>query len=290
MCNRKDTIVHKIISNVLISPNVAKMVVSAPYVAQHRKAGQFIILRVSETGERIPLTIADSDAAAGTITLFYQIVGKTTTDMSKLTSNDSLKDVAGPLGHPTDIKDFGTVVCVGGGIGVAPIYPISTAMKKAGNRVVNIIGARNQELLILENEITAIGDEIIICTDDGSYGRKAFVTQALEEVIQREPVNIIVAVGPVPMMRALCELTKKYEIHTMVSLNSMMVDGTGMCGGCRVTVDGKTKFTCVDGPEFDGHKVDFTELMTRLTSYREQEQESIEHSHKCKLEGVTGNA
>ncbi len=281
---------HKIISNELISPNVAKMVVSAPYVAQHRKAGQFIILRVGETGERIPLTIADSDAAAGTISLFYQIVGKTTTDMSKLTDKDSLMDVAGPLGHPTEIKNYGTVACVGGGIGVAPIYPISSAMKKAGNRVVNIIGARNQELLILEDEITAIGDEIIVCTDDGSYGRKAFVTQALEEVIQRETVNIVVAVGPVPMMRALCNLTKKYEIHTMVSLNSMMVDGTGMCGGCRVTVDGQTKFTCVDGPEFDGHKVDFDELMTRLTSYRDQEQESIEHSHKCKLDGVTGNA
>ena len=281
---------HKIISNEHISPNVAKMVVSAPYVAQHRKAGQFIILRVGETGERIPLTIADSDAAAGTISLFYQIVGKTTTDMSKLTDKDSLMDVAGPLGHPTEIKNYGTVACVGGGIGVAPIYPISSAMKKAGNRVVNIIGARNQELLILEDEITAIGDEIIVCTDDGSYGRKAFVTQALEEVIQRETVNIVVAVGPVPMMRALCNLTKKYEIHTMVSLNSMMVDGTGMCGGCRVTVDGQTKFTCVDGPEFDGHKVDFDELMTRLTSYRDQEQESIEHSHKCKLDGVTGNA
>lgn len=281
---------HKIISNELISPNVAKMVVSAPYVAQHRKAGQFIILRVCETGERIPLTIADSDATTGTISLFYQIVGKTTTDMSKLTSDDSLMDVAGPLGHPTDIKDYGTVACVGGGIGVAPIYPISMAMKKAGNRVVNIIGARNQELLILEDEISAIGDELIVCTDDGSYGRKAFVTQALEEIIQREKVDIVVAVGPVPMMRALCDLTKKYDIHTMVSLNSMMVDGTGMCGGCRVTVDGETKFTCVDGPEFDGHKVDFNELMTRLTSYREQEQESIDHSHKCKLDGVTGNA
>jgi ferredoxin/flavodoxin---NADP+ reductase len=290
MRNRKEQTVHQIISNELISPNVAKMVVSAPYVAQHRKAGQFIILRVSETGERIPLTIADSNAEAGTISLFYQIVGKTTTDMSKLTANDSLMDVAGPLGHPTEVKNYGTVACVGGGIGVAPIYPISSAMKKAGNRVVNIIGARNQELLILEDEITAIGDEIIVCTDDGSYGRKAFVTQALEEVIQRETVNIVVAVGPVPMMRALCDLTKKYEIHTMVSLNSMMVDGTGMCGGCRVTVDGQTKFTCVDGPEFDGHKVDFNELMTRLTSYRDQEQESIEHSHKCKLDGVTGNA
>ncbi len=281
---------HKIISNDLISPNTAKMVVSAPYVAQHRKAGQFIILRVSETGERIPLTIADSDAEAGTITLFYQIVGKTTTDMSKLTSDDSLKDVAGPLGHPTDIKDFGTVVCVGGGIGVAPVYPISSAMKKAGNRVINIIGARTQHLLILEDEIGAIGDEMIVCTDDGSYGRKAFVTQALEEIIAREPVHIVVAIGPVPMMRALCELTRKHDIHTMVSLNPVMVDGTGMCGGCRVTVDGETKFTCVDGPEFDGHKVDFDELMTRLTSYREQEQESIEKNHECKLEGVTGNA
>ncbi len=280
---------HKIISNELISPNTAKMVVEAPYVAQHRKAGQFIILRVNETGERIPLTIADSDADTGTITLFYQIVGKTTTDMSKLTAGDALTDVAGPLGHPTDIQNFGTVVCVGGGIGVAPVYPISSAMKQAGNRVINIIGARTKHLLIMENEIGAIGDEIIVCTDDGSYGRKAFVTEALEEIIAREPVHLVVAIGPVPMMKALCNLTRKHDIHTMVSLNAVMVDGTGMCGGCRVSVGGETKFTCVDGPEFDGHQVDFDELSTRLTSYREQEQESIA-AHECKLEGVTGNA
>ncbi|MCK5863415.1 MAG: sulfide/dihydroorotate dehydrogenase-like FAD/NAD-binding protein, partial [Candidatus Hydrogenedentes bacterium] len=164
------------------------------------------------------------------------------------------------------------------------------AMEKAGNRVLNIIGAREKHLLILEEEIGKIGEELIVCTDDGSHGRKAFVTQALEEIINREPVHIVVAIGPVPMMKALCELTLKYNIHTMVSLNSMMVDGTGMCGGCRVTVGGETKFTCVDGPEFDGHKVDFVELMTRLTAYREQEQESTEHSHKCKLEGAKGNA
>lgn len=281
---------HQIISNELISPNTAKMVVSAPYVAQHRKAGQFIILRVNETGERIPLTIADSNANDGTITLFYQIVGKTTTLMSKLTDKDALQDVAGPLGHPTEVRAYGTVVCVGGGIGVAPIFPIATAMKNAGNRVINIIGARTQHLLILEKEISGIGDEIIVCTDDGTYGRKAFVTQALQEVIEREPVHIVVAVGPVPMMKAVCNLTRSFTIHTMVSLNPVMVDGTGMCGGCRVSVDGQTKFTCVDGPEFDGHKVDFDELMTRLSSYREQEQESMEHSHECKLDGVTGNA
>lgn len=280
---------HPIILNELISPNTAKMIVAAPYVAHHRKAGQFVILRVNETGERIPLTIADSDAEQGTITLYYQIVGKTTRLMSRLTNDDALADIAGPLGHPTDVKRYGTVVCVGGGIGVAPVYPIATAMKKAGNKVINIIGARTGHLLILENEISGIGGETLVCTDDGSYGRKAFVTAALEEVLRREPVHVVVAIGPVPMMKAVCNLTTKYGVHTMVSLNPVMVDGTGMCGGCRVTVAGKTQFTCVDGPEFDGHKVDFDELTTRLSAYRDQERISMERDHECKLEGVIGN-
>ena len=280
---------HPVISNELISPNTGKMIVKAEYVAAHRKAGQFIILRISERGERIPLTIADSDPAAETITLLYQIVGKTTTDLSKMKAGDAILDIAGPLGHPTEIKKYGTVVCVGGGIGVAPVYPISSAMKKAGNRVINILGARTKHLLILEKELTAVGDETIVCTDDGSHGRKAFVTEALQEILSREKVDQVVAIGPVPMMKAVSELTKKSDIPTMVSLNSIMVDGTGMCGGCRVSVAGEKKFTCVDGPEFDGHKVDFAELMTRLGSYRDEEKISMEHDHTCKLDGVTGH-
>ncbi|RJP17592.1 MAG: sulfide/dihydroorotate dehydrogenase-like FAD/NAD-binding protein [Deltaproteobacteria bacterium] len=280
---------HKVISNELISPNTGKMIVDAGYVAAHRKAGQFIILRIGETGERIPLTIADSDRGAGTITLMYQVVGKTTTNLSKLNAGDSILDIAGPLGHPTEIRKYGTVACVGGGIGIAPVYPIASAMKNEGNRVINIIGARTRHLLVLEKEMTEAGDEIIVCTDDGSHGRKAFVTEALGEIIAREKVDLVVAVGPVPMMKAVSDLTREKGIHTMVSLNSIMVDGTGMCGGCRVTVGGEKKFTCVDGPEFDGHKVDFNELMTRLGSYRDEEKISMEHDHTCKLDGVTGH-
>lgn len=278
---------HQVITNELISPNTGKMLVKAEYVAAHRKAGQFIILRINERGERIPLTIADSDANSGTITLLYQVVGRTTTLLSQLKNGDSILDIAGPLGHPTEVKKYGTVVCIGGGIGVAPVYPISSAMKKAGNRVINIIGARTQHLLILENELSAVGDETLVCTDDGSHGRKAFVTEMLQEIIAREKVDLAVAIGPVPMMKAVSELTKQMNIPTMVSLNSIMVDGTGMCGGCRVSVGGEKKFTCVDGPEFDGHKVDFAELMTRLGSYRDEEKLSIERDHTCKLDGVT---
>ncbi len=280
---------HEILSNELISPNTGKMVVKAEYVAAHRKAGQFIILRINERGERIPLTIADSSKESGTITLLYQVVGRTTTLLSQMKAGESLLDIAGPLGHPTEVKKYGTVVCVGGGIGVAPVYPISSAMKKAENRVINIIGARSKHLLILESELTAVGDETLVCTDDGTHGRKAFVTEILNEIIAREKVDLVVAIGPVPMMKAVSELTKQKEIPTMVSLNSIMVDGTGMCGGCRVSVGGEKKFTCVDGPEFDGHKVDFAELMTRLGSYRDEEKLSMESDHTCKLDGVTGH-
>ncbi len=279
---------HTIVSNEMISPNTGKMIVKAEYVAAHRKAGQFIILRIGEKGERIPLTIADSDRESGTITLMYQVVGKTTTDLSKLKAGDIILDIAGPLGHPTEIKKYGTVVCVGGGIGVAPIYPIATAMKAEGNRVINIIGARTKDLIALEKEMRETGDETIVCTDDGSYGRKAFVTEALGEIIAREKVDLVVAIGPLPMMKAVSDLTREKAIPTLVSLNSIMVDGTGMCGGCRVTVGGEKKFTCVDGPEFDGHKVDFNELLTRLGSYRDEEKTSMEQGHRCALDGVTG--
>lgn len=275
---------HLIKSNEKISPNVGKMIVEAPYVAEHRRAGQFIILRIDEYGERIPLTIAGSSRDDGTIMLYYQIVGKTTEHLSELKAGDTLKDIAGPLGHPTEIKNYGTAVCVGGGIGVAPIYPIATALAEAGNRLITVIGARNRELLIMEKELSAIGDKLIVCTDDGSYGRKAFVTEALKEVIEGEKVNLIVAIGPVPMMKAVSDLTRPYAIKTLVSLNSIMVDGTGMCGGCRVTVDGEKRFTCVDGPEFDGHLVNFDELTARLSTYREYEKDSLD-KHHCRLNG-----
>jgi NAD(P)H-flavin reductase len=279
---------HVIHSNDLIKPTLGKMIVDAPYIAAYRKAGQFIILRINEFGERIPLTIVDSDKDKGTITLFYQIVGKTTDLLSRLKKGESLLDIAGPLGHPTEIRKYGTAVCIGGGIGIAPVFPISKAMKEAGNRVINIIGARTKDLLILEDELRGTGDETIVCTDDGSYGRKAFVTGALEEVMKREKIDIVVSIGPVPMMRAVSELTRAPGIKTLVSLNSVMVDGTGMCGGCRVSVKGEKKFTCVDGPEFDGHEVDFNELMSRLSTYRDEETLSMDQ-HKCKLEGAINN-
>ncbi len=276
---------HLIHSNDLIQPLLGKMVVEAPYAALHRKAGQFIILRIDEFGERIPLTIVDSDQAAGTITLFYLVVGLSTAKLSQKKAGESLLDIVGPLGHPTDIQEYGTAVCVGGGIGIAPIYPIAKALKEKGNRVITIIGGRNKELLILENELRPISSELIICTDDGSLGRKGFVTDALKDLMEKETINFVAAVGPVPMMKAVSDVTRDKKIKTLVSLNSIMVDGTGMCGGCRVTVDGKTRFTCVDGPEFDGHLVNFTEMMSRQGTYRGLEKEALEH-HKCRLDGA----
>lgn len=281
---------HYIHSNDIIQPTVGRMVVDAPYVAEHRKAGQFIILLVDEFGERLPLTIADADKDKGTITLIYQIVGTTTAKMAALKAGDSLYCVAGPLGHPTEIKKYGTVACVGGGIGIAPLYPISRAMKDAGNRVINILGARSSNLFILEQEMSAIGDDFAICTDDGSKGKKGFVTDVLSEFMAKEKIDLVVAIGPVPMMKAVSDLTRKDGIHTFVSLNSVMIDGTGMCGGCRVTVGGEVKFTCVDGPEFDGHLVDFESLGSRLKTYQKEEKESYDsYKHKCKLDGVTCN-
>lgn len=281
---------HYIHSNDIIQPTVGRMVVDAPYVAEHRKAGQFIILLIDEFGERLPLTIADADKEKGTITLIYQIVGTTTAKLAAMKAGESLYGVAGPLGHPTEVKKYGTVACVGGGIGIAPLYPISRAMKDAGNRVINILGARSSDLCILEDEMSAIGDENLLCTDDGTKGRKGFVTDMLKEAMERERIDLVVAIGPVPMMKAVSELTKKDGIKTYVSLNSVMIDGTGMCGGCRVTVGGETKFTCVDGPEFDGHLVDFESLGMRLKTYRKEETESYNnYKHKCRLDGVKCN-
>ncbi|HOK02871.1 MAG TPA: sulfide/dihydroorotate dehydrogenase-like FAD/NAD-binding protein [Spirochaetota bacterium] len=278
---------YRIISNEIIKPSIGRMVVEAPYVAEHRKAGQFVMIMVDEKGERLPLTIADSTPEHGTITLIYQIVGTTTAKLSSMKSGDCLFAVAGPLGHPTEIKNYGTVVCAGGGIGIAPLFPIAKAMKASGNRVINILGARNSDLLILEEELRAVGDKIFICTDDGSRGEKGLITQPLTGILKEERVDLVVAVGPVPMMKAVSELTKEYNVKTFVSLNSIMIDGTGMCGGCRVIVGDELKFTCVDGPEFDGHLVDFESLGKRLKTYQKEETESFEqYKHKCKLEGA----
>lgn len=258
---------NKILSKDHFSDNVVCLIVEAPLIARSRKPGHFVIVRTGQGGERIPLTIADADPERGTITLVVQSVGESTKKICALEAGEYLTDVVGPLGQATDIKKRGTVVCCGGGVGVAPLLPIVKAMKRAGNRVVSVLAARSKELIILEDQIREYSDEVIIMTDDGSYGRKGLVTDGVEEVIRREKVDEVVAIGPAIMMKFVCKLTEKYNIPTMVSLNTIMVDGTGMCGACRVTVDGHTKFVCIDGPEFDGHKVDFDEMMMRLRAY-----------------------
>ncbi len=267
----------KILKKERLSADVVRMVLEAREIAETRKPGQFIVLRINEEGERIPLTIADADSKAGTVTIIFQEVGKSTKLLGTLNQGDDILDLAGPLGKPTHIEKFGTAVCVGGGVGVAPMFPITEALKKAGNKVLTIIGARTKDLLILENEMKAVSDRLVVMTDDGTYGQKGFVTQALEEIIKSgEKIDIVVAIGPVVMMRAVSEVTRPYKIPTVVSLNSIMVDATGMCGGCRVSVGGKSKFACVEGPEFDGHLVDFKELMMRQKTYMKQEHESLE--------------
>ncbi len=273
---------NKILLKKQLSDDVFMMKIEAPLIAEERKPGQFIILQLDDDfGERIPLTIADADENEGSITIIFQVVGKTTHDLAGLNENDSILNLVGPLGQPTHIEKFGTVVCVGGGIGVAPMHPIAKALKAAGNKVIIIIGARTKELVILEKEMTAIADEIIVCTDDGSYGRKALVTEPLKEVCEKDPKpDMVIAIGPPIMMKFCAETTRPYGVFTQVSLNTIMVDGTGMCGGCRVNVDGQAKFVCVDGPEFDGHKVDFDNMMSRLGAYKEQESAA----HKCKLD------
>lgn len=278
---------YKITHKEQLSENVFLMDVEAPLVARARKAGQFVIVSPSlDAGERIPLTIAGADNVKGTIRMIFQRVGKATAQMADLQVGQSLGYVAGPLGQPTHIEKFGTVVCVGGGIGNAPLLPIATALKQAGNKVISIIGARNKELLILEADFKAISDELFVVTDDGSYGRKAVVTVPLEEVCRRDPKpNLAVAIGPTIMMKFCCETTKKYSVPTQVSLNTIMVDGTGMCGGCRVEVGGKTKFVCVDGPEFDGHQVNFDQMTKRMGAYKDLEKKAMEQyqQHKCNL-------
>ncbi len=259
----------KILEKEYFSEKVVRLVVDAPEVAKARKPGHFVIVRCGEGGERIPLTIADADTTRGSITLVIQAVGESTQKICALNPGDTLTDLVGPLGRATAISkhDDGAVVCCGGGVGVAPLLPIIKAMKAAGNRVVSVLAARTKDLIILEDEVRRHSDEVIIMTDDGSYGRKELVTAGVEEVIQREKVAEVVTIGPAVMMKFVALLTKKYEVPTICSLNTIMVDGTGMCGACRVTVGGKMRFVCVDGPEFDAHQVDFDEMMTRMRAY-----------------------
>ena len=250
------------------SEKVVMLRVEAPRIARARKPGHFVIVRVSETGERIPLTIASANEKEGTITLVIQAVGSSSQRINALKVGDYLHDVVGPLGRPTEVEKVGTVVCAGGGVGVAPLYPIVEGFHKAGNRVIVVLAARNKDLVILEDEMKKVSDEVIVMTDDGSSGRKGLVTAGVEEVIKREKVDRCITIGPAIMMKFVAKLTKEYNIPTVSSLNAIMVDGTGMCGACRVTVGGQRKFVCVDGPEFDAHQVDFDELLMRLNSYK----------------------
>ena len=267
---------YKIVSKEQFSEKVFRLRVEAPLIAKAYRAGNFVIIRVGEKGERIPLTIAHADTEKGLITLVIQKVGLSSSRLCDLNEGDYITDVVGPLGQATHIENFGTVVCAGGGVGVAPMLPIAAALKKAGNRVISVLAGRSKDLIILEKEVREVSDEVIIMTDDGSYGDKGLVTEGIERVIKREKVDHCVAIGPAIMMKFVCKLTKQYEIPTVVSLNTIMVDGTGMCGACRVTVGGKTKFVCVDGPEFDGHQVDFDGMMQRLGSFKAEEAHEIE--------------
>jgi len=276
----------KIVSKKELAPNIKMFEMGAPVVARKAKAGQFVILRISERGERIPLTIADADPERGTITLVVEEVGKTTKELGRLNEGDSILDLVGPLGNPMNIGKYGHVVCIGGGSGVAPVYPLTKALKKAGNKVTSIIGARNRELLILEEEMRETSDEFYITTDDGSKGHRGFVTDILRKLLdKRERIDLVVAVGPVPMMKAVANTTRPNKIRTLVSLNPIMVDGMGMCGVCRVKVGGETKFTCVDGPLFDGHLVDFDELAARRQLYEPEEKLALK-AYEEKIGGV----
>lgn len=270
---------YQIVQKEQFSENVIKLVVHAPRIARSRKPGHFIILRIDEQGERIPLTIAEADMKAGTISLVIQKVGVSSTRLCAMNPGDSILDLVGPLGKATHIHQVGTVLACGGGVGIAPLLPIVEGFKKAGNRVITVLAARNKDLIILEDEIRQWSDEVIIMTDDGSYGNKGLVTTGAEEVIQREQVNECIAIGPAVMMKFTAQLTQKYDIPTQASLNAIMVDGTGMCGACRASVGGQTKFTCIDGPEFDAHKIDFDELIVRLGGYKAEEKEAWEKAN-----------
>lgn len=269
---------YKIIAREELGPCVYRFKVQAPLIAKARKPGQFVALRVDEQGERFPLTICDADPKEGTLTLVWQSVGKSTVQLAGLQVGDFIHDVVGPLGRATHIEKFGKVVCIGGGIGIAPVYPIAQGMKKAGNKVISVIGARTKELLILEDEMKNASDSLVVTTDDGSYARKGFTSDVLKEIIEKkDKIDLVVAIGPVPMMKVICNITKQHNIKTVASLNPIMLDATGMCGVCRVSIGGKTKFACVDGPEFDGHLIDFDELTKRLRTYLKEEKKAIEH-------------
>ena len=258
--------------------------ISAPLIAAKAKPGQFVILKGNETGERIPLTMADMDPKKGTITVIYQVVGKSTALFKSLQVGDHFQDVIGPLGQPTHLEKVGTVACIGGGTGVAVVHPITRGLKETGNQVIAIIGARNKDLLILEDKMRAASHELHVCTDDGSYGHHGFVTDVLKDLLEKKEIKLVVGIGPVPMMKFLTKLTKEYGVKTLVSLNTIMLDGTGMCGCCRVSVGGELKFACVDGPEFDGHKVDFDELGQRLDAYKDLEKQSYDKFlNECKV-------
>jgi len=283
--------VYRIVEKKILAPTITKYIIEAPYVARKRKAGNFVIIRVDETGERIPLTLVDSDLQAGTITLIVQAIGKTTKALTLKEEGDFIIDVVGPLGNPTPIETGKTIACVGGGVGTAELYPITKALKDTGNIIYTIVGARSKELMILESEMEKVSDKFYITTDDGSYKRKGFVTDQLKELLDANlGIDMVYAIGPLPMMRAVSNLTKPYHVRTLVSLNAVMVDGTGMCGGCRVTVNGKMKFACVDGPEFEGHEVDFDEMLLRNRNYTDMEKISVdrflEEPHFCRREGM----
>jgi ferredoxin--NADP+ reductase len=283
--------VYRIIQKEILAPTITKYVIEAPYVARKRKAGNFVIIRVEETGERIPLTLVDSNLKEGTVTLIVQAIGKTTKALALKNAGEYIMDLMGPLGNPTPIETGKTIACIGGGVGTAELYPITKALKEAGNTIYTIIGARSKELVILEKEMQQVSDTLYITTDDGSYKRKGFVTDQLKELLDTNlGINLVYAIGPLPMMKAVSNLTKPYNVRTVVSLNAVMVDGTGMCGGCRVSVNGQMKFACVDGPEFEGHEVDFDEMLLRNRSYTEMEKISVdrftEEPHVCKREGM----
>ena len=278
---------HKIVSKRQLSANVFTSDIEAKLIVQGARPGQFVIVCLkNQYSERIPLTIAGTDKDKGTIRLIWQRVGKSTAELADLNIGDQVDSILGPLGKPTHIEKVGTVVCVGGGIGSAPLLPVAKAMKQIGNKVISIIGARNKELLILEDEFAATSDRLIILTDDGSYGTKGLVTEPLKQLCQAEKKpDMVVAIGPTIMMKFCCEVTREFEVPTVVSLNTIMVDGTGMCGGCRVEVGGETKFVCVDGPEFDGHKVNFDQMMKRMSAYKAQEEKAHKEyqKHRCKI-------
>jgi ferredoxin/flavodoxin---NADP+ reductase len=280
---------HTVVAKDQLSPNVTRLVIEAPRIAEIRRPGQFVIVRLGEGAERIPLTIADADPEAGTISLIIQAVGKSTMDLVDLEVGGAIQDVAGPLGRATDVIESGHAVCVGGGVGTAVVYPIAQELHRRGVEVTSVIGGRSREWVILEAELGTAG-RVVACTDDGSYGRPGFVTEALKDLCEAGGIEAVYAVGPVPMMRAISALTRPYGIPTTVSLNSIMVDGTGMCGGCRVVVDGETRYACVDGPEFDGHAVDFDLLTDRLTTYRQFEQEALARRQACLIPALAKSA